>query len=171
MVQIGPRQFHYRLTRSHLTPEAGTNCHCLAYGPCQRRKPTPLHATHELEGNCARCGTARRYQDAISRARPARAGDANRHLHGLLHRTRGNPPARGAPTAVRSRREAGSGGGLVSMIARGHYIGKRIGDPPISGDVTAVAARPGDDAYLRSDPVQASRELSRPGSITSVRPA
>ena len=24
-----------------------------------------------------------------------------------------------------------------------HYIGKRIGDPPISGDVTAVAARPG----------------------------
>jgi hypothetical protein len=30
---------------------------------------------------------------------PARAGDANRHLHGFLHRTRGNPPARGAPTA------------------------------------------------------------------------
>jgi hypothetical protein len=29
------------------------------------------------------------------------------------------------------------------MIARGHYIGKRIGDPPISGDVTAVAARLG----------------------------
>jgi hypothetical protein len=28
------------------------------------------------------------------------------------------------------------------MIARGHYIGKRIGDPLISGDVTAVAARP-----------------------------
>ena len=58
------------------------------------------------------------------------------------------------------------------MIARGHYIGKRIGDPPISGDVTAVAHEAGlSDAYLRSDPVQASRELSRPGSITSVRPA
>ena len=26
--------------------------------------------------------------------------DANRHLHGLLHRTRGTPPARGAPTAA-----------------------------------------------------------------------
>ena len=49
---------------------------------------------------------------------------------GLLHRTRGNPPVRGAPTAARSRREAGSGGGLVSMIPRSHYIGKRLGDPP-----------------------------------------
>ena len=59
-----------------------------------------LHATHELEGDCARCGTARRYQGAISRARPARTADANRHLHGLLHRTRRTPPARGAPTAA-----------------------------------------------------------------------
>ena len=67
------------------------------------RKPTSLHATHELEGDCARCGTAGRYQDAISRARPARAPSANRHLHGLLHRTRGTPPAGGAPTAALRR--------------------------------------------------------------------
>ena len=30
---------------------------------------------------------------------------ANRHLHGLLHRTRGTPPARGAPTAALRRPE------------------------------------------------------------------
>src|SRR5712671_2255382 len=43
-------------------------------GPTKRRRPTPLHATHELEGDCARGGTPRRYQDAISRARPAEPG-------------------------------------------------------------------------------------------------
>src|SRR6478735_9929813 len=68
-----------------------------------------LHATHELEleGDCARCDPARRYQGAISRARPARTRSANRHLHGLLHRTRGTPPARGAPRWLMSREERG----------------------------------------------------------------
>ena len=66
-----------------------------------------LHATHELEleGDCARCDPARRHQGAISRARPARARSANRHLHGLLHRTRRTPRARGAPRAALRRSE------------------------------------------------------------------
>ena len=78
--------------------------------PLLRRtlRRTAQHATHEFEGNCARCEPARRYQDAISHARPARTADANRHLHGLLHRTRGTPPARGAPTAALIARNTSS---------------------------------------------------------------
>ena len=98
----------------------------------------------ELEGDCARCGTARRYQDAISHARPARAADANRHLHGLLHRTRGTPPARGAPTAALITRwrvapprwvTAGhptDGGGLGLPVGRPREGGGGGGQPPPS---------------------------------------
>jgi len=75
-----------------------------------------LHATHELEleGDCARCGTAGRYQDAISHARPARTTAANRHLHGLLHRTWGTPPAGGAPTAA-LRFDSGESGRYIAV--------------------------------------------------------